>query len=583
MRKIKRFLSALLCGAILITGTLAGVSVRTDAAASSYAVQLRAAGFPESYISALSALHTAYPQWQFQAVKTGLDWNTVVSKESANGVNLVPKTGNDATKSTAAGAYDWTTNVWTVYDGSSWVGADSKYIAYYMDPRNFLNETDIFQFESLSYSKVQTKQGVSSILKGTFMENTVVDSDGSKLDYTQAFMNIGKETGVSPYHLASRVRQEQGLRGTSSLISGTYSGYEGYYNYFNVGAAGITSTLVIKNGLAYAKKAGWKTRYAALEGGAKILAKNYIGVGQDTLYFQKFNVVNKKSLYGHQYMGNLTAAYNEGRKLGQGYADKQQAFVFRIPVYSNMPTSAVPFTAKGNPNNYLKSLSITGQTLTPAFRGDNTAYSLVVDSKISSVTISAVPVAAKSSVSGTGTKKLKAGTNTYKIVCKSESGASKTYTLTIVKKASTSATTEKSSVTSKVYQLKDKMVTGITPGTKAATFLGKLQVTSGKVKLFGASGKSVTGIVSTGDVLQLYDSKNKKISSYTLVIYGDVNGDGKIDKTDMNRLNQHLNGTKKLTGYYLEAADTNRKKDEVNVLDLVYLNKHLQGQITIQQ
>ena len=92
MRKIKRFLSALLCGAILITGTLAGVSVRTDAAASSYAVQLRAAGFPDSYIRALSALHTAYPQWQFQAVKTGLDWNTVVSKESVNGVNLVTKT-----------------------------------------------------------------------------------------------------------------------------------------------------------------------------------------------------------------------------------------------------------------------------------------------------------------------------------------------------------------------------------------------------------------------------------------------------------------------------------------------------------
>ena len=190
MRKIKRFLSALLCGAILITGTLAGVSVRTDAAASSYAVQLRAAGFPDSYIRALSALHTAYPQWQFQAVKTGLDWNTVVSKESVNGVNLVPKTGNDATKSTADGAYDWTTNVWTVYDGSSWVGADADYIAYYLDPRNFLNETDIFQFESLSFSKVQTKQGVSSILKGTFMENTVEDSDGSALDYAQEFMEL---------------------------------------------------------------------------------------------------------------------------------------------------------------------------------------------------------------------------------------------------------------------------------------------------------------------------------------------------------------------------------------------------------
>lgn len=583
MRKIKRFLSALLCGAILITGTLAGVSVRTDAAASSYAVQLRAAGFPDSYIRALSALHTAYPQWQFQAVKTGLDWNTVVSKESVNGVNLVPKTGNDATKSTADGAYDWTTNVWTVYDGSSWVGADADYIAYYLDPRNFLNETDIFQFESLSFSKVQTKQGVSSILKGTFMENTVEDSDGSALDYAQAFMDIGEETGVSPYHLASRVRQEQGLKGTSSLISGTYSGYEGYYNYFNVGAAGITSTLVIKNGLAYAKKAGWNTRYAALEGGAKILAKNYIGVGQDTLYFQKFNVVNQKNLYSHQYMANLAAAYNEGRKLGQGYADKQQAFVFRIPVYSGMPASAVTFTASGNPNNYLKSLSVTGQTLTPVFRGDTTSYSLVVDSKVSTVTISASPVAAKSSVTGTGTKKLQTGTNTCKVTCKSESGASKTYTLTIVKKAGAAAETEKTSVTSKTYQLKNKMVMGIAPGTKAATFLKKFKVTAGTVKLFSASKKSVIGIVSTGNVLQVYDSKNKKVSSYTLVIYGDVNGDGKINKTDLNRLNRHLNGTQKLTGCYLKAADTNRKKDGVNVLDLVYLNKHLQGKITIQQ
>lgn len=186
-------------------------------------------------------------------------------------------------------------------------------------------------------------------------------------------------------------------------------------------------------------------------------------------------------------------------------------------------------------------------------------------------------------MTGTGTKKLQTGTNTCKVTCKSESGASKTYTLTIVKKAGAAAETEKTSVTSKTYQLKNKMVTGIAPGTKAATFLKKFKVTAGTVKLFSASKKSVTGIVSTGNVLQVYDSKNKKVSSYTLVIYGDVNGDGKINKTDLNRLNRHLNGTQKLTGCYLKAADTNRKKDGVNVLDLVYLNKHLQGKITIQQ
>ena len=146
-------------------------------------------------------------------------------------------------------------------------------------------------------------------------------------------MDIGEETGVSPYHLASRVRQEQGLKGTSSLISGTYSGYKGYYNYFNVGAAGITSTLVIKNGLAYAKKAGWNTRYAALEGGAKILAKNYIGVGQDTLYFQKFNVVNQKNLYSHQQTLRLLTTRAESLDRGMRTSSRHLYSVFRfIPV-----------------------------------------------------------------------------------------------------------------------------------------------------------------------------------------------------------------------------------------------------------
>ena len=380
INKRKRLLSIVLSCTILISGGVffSNTDVAEAATDATFSSEMKVAGFPDSYITGLAQLHKQYPQWQFEAVDTGLDWGTVITKESVNGVNLVPKSGDDARKSTVAGAYDWNTNTWTIYDGSNWVAANSGYIAYYMDPRNFLNETDIFQFESLSFNKSQTKSGVNAILSGTFMAKTVTDSDKTTLNYANAFMKIGELTGVSPYHLASRVRQEQGLNGTSSLISGTYKGYEGYFNYFNVGAAGVTSTLVIKNGLAYAKKAGWDTRYKALLGGSQLLAKNYIAVGQDTLYFQKFNVVNKKNLYGHQYMSNLTAAYTEGRKLGQGYTDKQQAFVFRIPVYKSMPSSAVTFTATGNPNNYLKNITVAGQSLTPGFKSDTTKYSCLL-------------------------------------------------------------------------------------------------------------------------------------------------------------------------------------------------------------
>lgn len=581
-RKRRRMKSVIVSLALLITSVAAVPCIHAvaDTKDTQFESQMKAAGFPTSYLDSLSALHKKYPNWQFEAVSTGLNWDDVIKNESKNGVNLVPKSGNDSTKSTASGAYDWTTNTWTIYDGSSWVAASSTYIAYYMDPRNFLNDTDIFQFESLSYSKSQTRAGVSAILAGTFMAKGIEDADGTTLNYADAFMKIGETRKISPYHLASRVRQEQGMGGTSSLISGTYSGYEGYYNYFNFGASGVGSAAVIKNGLAYAKSKGWDTRYKSLDGGAQLLAKNYISVGQDTLYFQKFNVVNASSLYGHQYMSNLTAAYTEGRKLGQGYTDKQQAFVFRIPVYTSMPDQASAFTATGNPNNYLKTLSVTGQTLTPGFTGATTSYSLVVDNSVESIKVNATAVASTSTVSGTGTVSLKVGSNTVSVKCKSQSGSTKTYKLTVVRQEGEEASKVP---TSKTYTVGSKYITGIQPGTKASTVLKNLTASGATLKLVGTDGKEKSGAVVTSDVVQLYDGSGKKISSYTIVIYGDVNGDGEINVLDMIKVNRHVLGLTKLSGAYLEAGDANRAGDGVNVLDMIYINRHSLGLATIRQ
>ena len=130
-------------------------------------------------------------------------------------------------------------------------------------------------------------------------------------------------------------------------------------------------------------------------------------------------------------MANLTAAYTEGRKMGQGYADKQQAFVFRIPVYHNMPAKPVTFTRSGKPNNYLKSMTVSGQKLTPVFSGSKIKYSLILPDT-GSITIKAAPVSGKATVSLTGPKKLKKGTNTFTIRCKSENGSTRKYQLSIV-------------------------------------------------------------------------------------------------------------------------------------------------------
>ncbi|MGN1158356.1 MAG: N-acetylglucosaminidase, partial [Agathobacter sp.] len=336
--------------------TLDRYNVEVDPA---YVEELIAKGFPESYTQQLGVLHALYPEWIFEPVLTGLKWKDVINGEtlkadgSSRPINMIANSYDDSMKSTHPDDYNWETNTWTIYDGNKWVAVHPDYLAYIMDPRNFFTETYIFQFESLSYSEAHTIEGVKAVIGSSFMSKDAVDSDGSMFNYATAFMSIGKEVGVSPYHLVSRVLQEQGSKGTSSLISGTYSGYEGYYNYFNFGASGVTNEAVIKNGLNYAKNQGWDTRYKALCGGAEKIAKNYIARGQDTLYFQKFNVVWKDMLYGHQYMGAVLAPSSEAKSIAKAYTDKHQAFVFRIPVYEEMPETAVQFTPTGNPNNYL--------------------------------------------------------------------------------------------------------------------------------------------------------------------------------------------------------------------------------------
>ncbi len=138
---------------------------------------LNAQGFPESYRPGLRELHARYPQWIFTAVDTGLDWNEVIKNESLVGRNLVSSGSVSSWKSTADGAYDWGSGTWPGFDGSSWVAASEEIIRFYMDPRNFLNETYIFQFLGQSYNaSIHTKEGLSTLVKGTFLEGSATGS-----------------------------------------------------------------------------------------------------------------------------------------------------------------------------------------------------------------------------------------------------------------------------------------------------------------------------------------------------------------------------------------------------------------------
>lgn len=327
------------------------------------------ANFPVSYQAYLNELAKKHPNWKFTALYTGLDWNYVIDQENVFGKNLVPKNYSDSWKNTTPGQYN-------VEVDSGWVDSSRQAVEYCMDPRNFLNEVRLFQFEGLSYdANSNNLEGIEKILYGTeFYQQKVsyFDSNGSNISmnetYADLILKAGRTSLVSPYHLASRIKQEVGPFLTHSSISGKVEGFEGLYNFYNIGATSSSEPMgAIKNGLQYAKDGKgastqiknkylipWNNKEKAITGGGIFIGSSYINVGQNTIYLQKFDVtdLNGEGLFWHQYMTNVLAPYSESKIIYSGYQKSGMldlAMNVIIPIYNNMPT--IPTQSPGINNN----------------------------------------------------------------------------------------------------------------------------------------------------------------------------------------------------------------------------------------
>lgn len=402
-------------------------------------------GFPESYKPYLRKLHEQHPKWIFTAQKLGVDWNTALKEECVVGRNLVHSSALASWKSMEKGAYDFNGGYWYGLDGS-WVAASKEIIMYYMDPRNFLNDTYIFMFENQSYDpSYQTESGVKTILADTFMSGSYTCPDTKKkYTYSQTFMDAAKKSGVSPYHLASRCRNEQGVNGAPQSL-GTVKGYENYFNFFDIQAYATSTMTAAEMGCKYAKTTNptyllpWTNQYKSIVGGSIFLGTGYITKGQDTLYLQKFDMVDGgNGLYYHQYMTCVFGQANEAISLKNAYSQDilNSAMEFKIPVYNNMPDKLCPKpTSSGDNNNYLKSLSVSGTSISPKFDKFTASYTAKVNAEVSSVTVNANPLGKSAKVSGKGKLSLKTGENTVKVTCTAASGVKRTYTIKITRKA----------------------------------------------------------------------------------------------------------------------------------------------------
>lgn len=210
---MKKLLSILLSTVVLIStfGAFA-----TSVNAQTYRESLIQKGFPESYVDDLVALHSKYPNWKFEVFDTGLNFSDAVKGELAN---------NKTTESN---------------------------LKQYLDPRNWLTEKYIFQFESVRREdSTQTKAGVESILSGTWMANSLIKykttggndkTYNSTTKYADAMMSASSDSGLSAYYIATKIRQENGgTSASATAVCGTKAPFQGIYNYYNIGAYSTAS------------------------------------------------------------------------------------------------------------------------------------------------------------------------------------------------------------------------------------------------------------------------------------------------------------------------------------------------------
>ena len=571
-----------------------------------YENYLDSQGFPESYKVKLRELHKLHPTWVFIGTKTKYSWESALIEQDEfvsynkdgspgrsflNVNNTKKEQGLEGYLSTQPADYNYYTNTFINHDGLYWYQANTQAIAHFMDPRNYLTEKAIFMFEDLSYDPAyQTEEAVKLVLSSAFLKQ-----------FSSYFMKAAASNNTSPIYLASLVRQEVGTSNTNICTNGNAGvlsdgvNYNGYYNFFNIGASSSPDPKL--KSLQKAKEYNWNSQEKAIVEGSNIISRNYIQCGQHTLYYQKYNFSPRatKEMW-HQYTTNIDSLESQANTTFNSYKSMNlidNSFKFDIPIFTNMPNST-PLPPLGNPNNYMKEIKVNNIPLTN-FDGANTKYEITIPYS-ETVTISGTAVTTKSKVEGLVSFNMDTDRIVKNVDVTSQNGIKRTYEITInrvPKPAPAVDNDENESSTTPVsidevikkssYKVENNYLSNVTFGSGVSTIINNIKKYDATISVNIKDKNNnikTSGTIYTGDKVIIGNGNSEK--TYTIVIYGDTNGDGTISAIDLLNVQKIILNKSSLSGANLKAADTN-KDGKVSAIDLLSVQKHILGKSIISQ
>lgn len=530
------------------------------------------------YKNLIKDLQAKHSNYRFLVYYTGMDWNQVITAEyqghgysprnlvqvgtNYNGMWICPICGN------------------THFDNGSWSCASKEALAYMMDPRNSLNENDVFQFKDLEGSDV-SYDDIARVVSGygSYINNSEV---------IQAIVDASKQYNINGYFLVAKIINEHGKNGSTLSNGNGYNGnYVGVYNYFNIGSTGNGIDRIINNGLSYAQNHGWTSRRASIFGGAEVVRDSFIKrYSQNTLYYQKFNVSGKSEMASHQYQQNIMAAQTQGASLKAYYGSNNSiTYTFIIPLYKNIPQaiSSRPNVAQANSITYEdgivqridKALTVRageGKSSVAIGKLNNNEELKILKRATSQVDgyFWDLVVSKKDGTYGYAARSTEGNEH---IVSKGTSGNSSGSTGTDNNNNTTPTPNTTNNTVSNGYENKikrgDKYI-NILPDIKVEDI--KSRYSTNKIVVKNTNGEDVTsGNIGTGFKVSI-----DNVVTYTAVKKGDTNGDGTVSILDAVLMLNAVKGDKNLQNEYKEAALL-KNNDNFNVTDVVLLLNYIKG------
>ena len=531
------------------------------------------------YKQLIKDLQAKYSNYVFLLYYTGLDWNEVLTAEyqghgrspknlfqigsNYNGMWVCPICGT------------------AKYDNGTWCCSSLESLAYMMDPRNSINESDIFQFKDLEGSDV-SYEDIQRVVSGygSYLNNP---------EAIQAIVDASREYNINGYFLVAKIINEHGKNGSTLSNGQGYNGqYFGVYNYFNINSTGSGSDAIIKSGLAYAQSQGWTSIAASIKGGTAVVRNSYMDTySQNTFYYQKFNVSGRSTLASHQYQQNIMAAQSQGASLKSYYGSSNTAgqYTFIIPLYKNMPRTASvrPDVTKANSITYedgvIKNIS-TSLTVRAAGRTSGIAIGKLVNNQSIKII-----KRASSPVDGYFWDTILTTDGTYGYAARNPNSGMPDAIVSTGVAGSSSGTVGEQNPPASEPSTGDTSSNGKPAGAlegnakiDGTNFEMLPNVTCESIKnnypnatIKDKNGNAVnSGKIGTGYKVTINDS------TYTVVKSGDVNGDTDVDIADVVAMINSIKNVNILKDEYKKAAMVKNNTD-FDIADVVLLINYIKG------